>query len=238
MVENCLFLVEQHGMVIANRKRWAAGSQLPFLSEMVKEVYQISGDKLWLEKALPVLEKEYKYYWLNQEHFAYRDLSRYHAPSCFPTDYIAPITLDNEATWDLSPRFEVEDVLCLLPIDLNSNLCTYERNFAYFYEQLNQEEIAGRWRESAQKRLEAINELMWDELDGLYYDYNFGFGERKKVKSLATYFPLFCGLINASQAEKLRSNLWLFEKEFGWLFWASGDKPGLCNVWQGFQPLW
>ncbi|WP_421659390.1 trehalase family glycosidase [Leptothermofonsia sp. ETS-13] len=31
MVENCLFLVEQHGMVIANRKRWAAGSQLPFV---------------------------------------------------------------------------------------------------------------------------------------------------------------------------------------------------------------
>jgi hypothetical protein len=23
-----------------------------------------------------------------------------------------------------------------------------------------------------------------------------------------------------------------------WLFWVSGDKPGLCNVWQGFQPLW
>jgi manganese transport protein len=22
------------------------------------------------------------------------------------------------------------------------------------------------------------------------------------------------------------------------LFWVSGDKPGLCNVWQGFQPLW
>ena len=31
MVENCLFLVDRHGMVIANRKRWAAGSQLPFL---------------------------------------------------------------------------------------------------------------------------------------------------------------------------------------------------------------
>ncbi len=161
------------------------------LSEMVKEVYQISGDKLWLEKALPVLEKEYKHYWLNQDHLAYRDLSRYHAPSCFPTDYIAPITLDNEATWDLSPRFEVEDVLYLLPIDLNSNLCIYERNFAYFYEQLNKEEEARQWRESAQKRLEAINELMWDELDGLYYDYNYRFSERKKVKSLATYFPLF-----------------------------------------------
>jgi IS30 family transposase len=22
------------------------------------------------------------------------------------------------------------------------------------------------------------------------------------------------------------------------LFWVSGDKPGLYNVWQGFQPLW
>jgi hypothetical protein len=26
--------------------------------------------------------------------------------------------------------------------------------------------------------------------------------------------------------------------DYFWLFWVSGDKPGLCNVWQGFQPLW
>lgn len=215
MVDNCLFLVEQHGMVIANRKRWAAGSQLPFLSEMVYEVYQINKDKNWLGKALPILEMEYRYYWLDQDHLAHQGLSRYHAPSCFPRNYIASITLDNEATWDLCPRFDVEDVLHLLPVDLNSNLFVYERNFAYFYKQLGQEALASAWEESAQKRANTINELMWDEQDGLYYDYNYRDNERKKVKSLVTYFPLFYGLANTTQARRVASNISLFEKEFG-----------------------
>lgn len=214
MVENCLFLVERYGMVIANRKRWAAGSQLPFLSEMVKAIYQISRDKDWLERAIPILKKEYKGYWLNQNHLAHCGLSRYHAPPYFPEKCIAAITMDHEATWDLSPRFD-KDVLNLLPVDLNSNLFAYENNFAYFYEQFGESNIAGFWRKSAQKRKKMMNELMWDEKDGLYYDYNYRSGKTKKIKSLATYFPLFHGLADLIQAERISSNLVLFEQEFG-----------------------
>ena len=137
MVENCFYLIGKYGLVVANRRRWAAGSQLPFLSEMVLVIYQVEQNKLWLEKARSALEIEYRGYWLNQDHLVYRGLSRYHAPPYFPKEYIAAITLDNEATWDLSPRFDLEDVLNLLPVDLNCNLFAYERNCAYFYSELN-----------------------------------------------------------------------------------------------------
>jgi alpha,alpha-trehalase len=215
IVKNCLFLVEKHGMVIANRKRWAAGSQLPFLSDMVREVYRVTRDPEWLRLALPTLKAEYYAYWLNSDHLVHRGLSRYHAPSCYPAESIPAITIDHEATWDLSPRFEEEDVLALLPVDLNSNLFAYENNFAYFYGELGEHEVASEWSESANRRAVVMNQLMWDEEDGLYYDYNYLSGERKKIKSLATFLPLFHKLADIKRASRISNNLALFEKSFG-----------------------
>ncbi len=215
MVDNFLYLVRTYGMVIANRKRWAAGSQLPFLSAMVRAIHEHGHDKTWLQGAVQVLEIEYRNYWLNPDHLCYRGQSRYHAPSYFPAAHIAAITIDNESTWDLTPRFDEEDILSLLPIDLNSNLYMYEQNFAYFYKQLGQVDLGASWRHKAQKRLEVINELMWDPADGLYYDYNFKIGQRKKIKSAACFFPLFHRMADAVQAEKVKNNLPLFEKTFG-----------------------
>lgn len=215
MVENCLFQVEKHGMVVANRKRWAAGSQLPFLSEMVREVYEIERDRKWLSSSLKFVEQEYQSYWLNSDHLAYAGLSRYCAPSFFPKGHLAQITLDNESTWDMSPRFDVDDVLHLLPIDLNSNLLMYEKNFSLFYKELGEEEISNSWNKRAEVRRMRINEMMWDESDGLYYDYNYSLRKNKKIKSLATFFPLFYQIASNNQASRVRENLALFEKEFG-----------------------
>jgi alpha,alpha-trehalase len=215
IVENALYLVEKHGMVIANRKRWSAGSQLPFLSEMVRVIYDSSKDKAWLKNAMQIIRKEYDGYWLNEDHLAYRGLSRYHAPSCYPKDSIAEITLDNEATWDLSSRFDVEDVLQLLPVDLNCNLFRYETNFAYFCAEIEQENLAEHWKSVATQRKKLINELMWDEEDGMYYDYNFELGVRKRVRSLVTYFPLFYELADQSQAARVEKNTIRFACEFG-----------------------
>src|SRR5512132_1263686 len=44
IVDNSLYLVSTYGFIIANRKRWAAGSQLPFLSSMVRDVYEVRHD--------------------------------------------------------------------------------------------------------------------------------------------------------------------------------------------------
>jgi alpha,alpha-trehalase len=215
MVENCFFLIQQHGMVIANRKRWAAGSQLPFLSQMVREVFDATQDRSWLATAATWVEAEYRHYWLNSDHLVASGLSRYHAPSCYPAQYIAAITMDHEATWDLSPRFDLSDVLHLLPVDLNSNLYAYERDLAQFHQELENGALADYWTGCAERRLQIVNETMWDERDGLYYDYNSHLRERKPIKSLATFLPLFHGLADSSQAKKVVNNLFLFEKDHG-----------------------
>jgi alpha,alpha-trehalase len=171
MVENCLYLVRKHGMVIANRKRWSAGSQLPFLSSMVREVHAVTEDDNWLEAAIPAIEAEYSDYWMNADHLAYAGLSRYHAPPWFPTEDIPAITMDHEATWDLSPRFEQGDVLNLLPVDLNCNLYTYELDLAAFSRRLGNAATAERWGTAAAARRGRIRELLWSEEDGLSRSY-------------------------------------------------------------------
>jgi len=215
MVENCLYLVRKHGMVIANRKRWSAGSQLPFLSSMVREVHDITGDDEWLKAAVPGVEAEYHGYWMNADHLAYAGLSRYHAPPWFPSEAIPSITMDHEATWDLSPRFEQQDVLNLLPVDLNCNLYKYELDLAAFAHTLGNESGAERWAAAAEARRKQIQKTFWSEEDGLFYDFDYVRGEPKKVKSLATFHPLFVGAASREQAARVVSQLSLFEREFG-----------------------
>lgn len=215
MVENALFLVERHGMVIANRKRWSAGSQLPFLSQMVRAVFEVDQDQDWLLRAVPILEREYWGYWLDSAHLSYRGLSRYHAPPWFPAQHIAGITIDNEATWDLSPRFTTENVLNVLPVDLNSNLRVYEDNFSHFCEVLGDTPAAIKWRERSDARGQVMDELMWDSEKGLYQDFNFKDLVHTDILSLVSFFPMFYGHCSLSQADQVMSRLPMFEAAHG-----------------------
>lgn len=62
MIENCFYMIDNYGMVTANRKRWAAGSQLPFLASMVLDLYEVTRDREWLRQAAASLEKELRGY--------------------------------------------------------------------------------------------------------------------------------------------------------------------------------
>ena len=239
MVENCLYLIENHGMVIANRKRWSAGSQLPFLSSMVQEVHAITGQDAWLEAALPAIEAEYSGYWLNSDHATYDGLSRFCAPACYPYEDLPAITMDHEATWDLSPRFELTDVLNLLPVDLNCNLYQYEVDMAAFSRRLGRLAAADQWEEAAQVRSKRILDLFWSEQDGLFYDFDFVRQEHKRVKSLVTFFPLFVGVASHDQAARIVDQLGLFERDFG-LSTCDQDYDFVDRQWNapiGWAPL-
>lgn len=239
MIENCLYLIDTYGMVIANRRRWAAGSQLPFLALMISDMYKKTGDRAWLSRCLPLLEKELNGYWLNSAHLCHRGLSRYHAPTYFPCDAIATITMDNEATWDLSPRFDKEDVLHLLPIDLNTNLYMYEEKLAFFYSEIGDISNCLKWTEKARNRKETMNLLFWNNDDGFYYDFDFFLRTHKKVKSLAAFFPLFARIADDEKAARIRDHLSLFETPFG-LVTCDRDYRRADRQWNypiGWPPL-
>ena len=79
MVENHLYQVRHYGRVLnANRTYYLTRSQPPFLASMVADVYRYTGDKKWVEEALPALVSTYRF-WNSAPHLTPETgLSRYY----------------------------------------------------------------------------------------------------------------------------------------------------------------
>lgn len=216
IVDNCLYEVKNYGRVLnANKRKWATRSQLPYLSLMIQEVYNIREDKKWLETAFNLAKKEYNDYWLDKFHLTPAGLSRFYDESGTDKFYSRAYKSRAESSWDMSPRYDDKDVHNLAPVDLNCNLYRYEKDFSDFSRILVKKEEEKKWRSRAISRKKLINKLMWDEKDGLFYDYNFAVKEKKKIKSLASYQTMFVKLAGRKQAEKMKKNLKLFETKSG-----------------------
>jgi alpha,alpha-trehalase len=67
------------------------------------------------------------------------------------------------------------------------------------------------WRDRAAQRAEVIRELLWDDSDGLYYDYNPNRKSRARYPFATTFWPLWAGLSTPEQARRVEANLPLFE---------------------------
>jgi alpha,alpha-trehalase len=76
---------------------------------------------------------------------------------------------------------------------------------------------ARAWANRADERKEAINCLMWDESDGLYYDYNFLEKKVRRYPFITSFYPLWVGVADARQAARIVANLHLFERPGGLL---------------------
>ena len=77
---------------------------------------------------------------------------------------------------------------------------------------------------------------MWDERDGLYYDYDFANQHVRKYPFLTTFYPLWAGFASKEQAARIVRNLSLFEKVGG--LQTSTEVSG--NQWDspfGWAPL-
>jgi len=83
MVDNHLYQVNHYGKILnANRTYYLTRSQPPFLTSMVREVYDLleknPENKNWLQKALQACIKEYKTVWMSKPHITSTGLSRYY----------------------------------------------------------------------------------------------------------------------------------------------------------------
>jgi len=78
MVDNFIYQIEHYGHILnANRTYYLTRSQPPFLSHMVLAVYDKTGDRAWLQAALPAMLKDYEF-WTSGPHLvAETGLSRY-----------------------------------------------------------------------------------------------------------------------------------------------------------------
>jgi len=119
-----------------------------------------------------------------------------------------------ESGFDPSNRFGPFniDIIHYNPVCLNSLLYLMETQTADILETLGKHTDAGVWRQRAQTRADRVNRLMWDEKDGLYYDYDFVAKNRRNYPFLTTFYPLWAGFASKEQAARVEKNLPLFEK--------------------------
>jgi alpha,alpha-trehalase len=138
----------------------------------------------------------------------YRGLSRY-----YDFNYLHDIA-EAESGWDMTPRFG-RKALNYLPADLNALLYKYEMDFSRAARILGNQAEAVEWEKTAELRKATMNELMWDRLRGLYYDYNYVKQKRGSISSLASYYAMWAGMVNERQARQMVRALKRFENKGG-----------------------
>lgn len=201
-VDDMLYLVDRYGfMPNGNRTWYLSRSQPPFLSQMVRSVFEARPDTLWLARAYPTLEREYAF-WMT-ERISECGLNCYSGKGAdenlvaefvktgerrlkhiFITPGMPAVEHDRlgrnfvaeaESGWDMNPRF---DRRCgdFCPVDLNSLLYMYETNFADFARILGKgETVVEEWKQKAERRRKLMSEFMFDKLRQQFYDYDFVF---------------------------------------------------------------
>lgn len=245
--DNMLYLVEKYGfMPNSNGTYHLDHSQPPFLSLMVKELYDCYGDRVWLSGAYAMLCREYTY-WMTERSTPI-GLNRYDT-SITDRAYLATRAADYEmrihqslhgdradigrhylatceSGYDCNSRFGT-DIFRYAPVCLNSLLYRMEINMADFARILGKpEDESALWLRRAEERAERMRQYLRDA-DGCFRDYNFVTGKLSPDFSCASAFPLYAGLATEREAADFYSGfIAKLEAEYGVLANAKNDIPG------------
>lgn len=263
MADNLLYEVEFYGKAPnANRTYYLTRSQPPFLTSIVRAVYEAGGpNKAWLAAALKTTLAEYRNVWRGPARrvlIGPHELSRYYDEGDGPCVEVEPGHYDEkiqpwlaqapkgDGAWPLTPyRFLNQYLYCgrygdlraggqtleqffkddralresghdtthrfddrtadFTPVDLNSLLYKYERDFAELIESEfggdlpelgNEYRKAESWRARAARRKAAMLELMWDERRGYFFDYDFANRRRSEYISATGLWPLWAKVLD------------------------------------------
>lgn len=234
MVDNLCYLFRRFGLIPARNSLTSIGrTQPPFLTRMAYEVYEAGGaDRKWLNKVMKVARKEYERVWMGALRTEGATGLNWYQPK-----YLKRFLAVYESGWDISSRYK-NGHQHVVPVDLNCLLYQYEKDFLQWSKEQGDEEAVRRWKSALAKRRGLINQFFWDESEGFYFDYNRQKFAREDFRSLAGYFPLWCGVASRDQARRCAERLGLFERIGGLA--ASEKTPLYHRQWDypnGWAPL-
>lgn len=214
ILEDLMFIFKRYKIIPNSSQTYMTSrSQPPLLTTFIFDIYDAyNPGKKWLKEKIELAKAEYETVWMGTRkpnaRQVYRGLSRY-----YDFNYLHDLA-EAESGWDMTPRFG-RKCLNYLPVDLNALLYKYETDFARAAEILGNKKEKEHWGVAAAARRRTMEELMWSDLRGLYYDYNYVKEGRGGVASLAAYFPMWAGLVDDKRAKKLVNALKRFENKGG-----------------------
>lgn len=214
ILENLIYLFKRF-RIIPNGSQlyYVSRTQPPFLTSFIFDVYTAYNlDEKWLREMISVAQDEYETVWMGTRkpnaRQVYQGLSRY-----YDFNYLHDIA-EAESGWDMTPRFS-RKALNYLPVDLNALLYKYETDFARAARIFGEAAEAKKWDQAAAARKKTMKKLMWDAGRGIFYDFNYVRERRANVASLATYYPMWAGMVDGRQAQELVKALRRFEEKGG-----------------------
>jgi alpha,alpha-trehalase len=232
MLENLLSLQKRLGIIPNASRTYLTGrSQPPLLTTFIFEVYDRFGlSNKQLKEAIAVAKNEYQSVWMGtvkpNARLVYQGLSRY-----YDINYLHDLA-EAESGWDMTPRFN-RKALNYLPVDLNALLYKYEMDFARAERIFGDKREAAKWENAALHRKETMDKLMWSNIRGMYFDYNYVKERRGSVGSLAGFYPLWSGMADDKQAKQMVKALRRFEQRGGL---ATTDSQQLNQMVPGKMP--
>lgn len=201
-------------------------TQPQVLSWGVWEVYKKTGDKGFLQESVNVLDRYLTYDMQN------RDVNGNGLLEWIgdPDDLTCKC---GESGQDNSPRFDFDEEMDA--VDFSMFAVHDAEYLSYIYKELGDQKNAEKWQETALNIKNKINELLWCEEDGVYYDRLFN-GEFSKVLTPVSFFPLFAKIPSMEQAKKMvkvltnRALLWTKNP----ISTIAQDHPAYSNdMWRG-----
>nr|XP_053607357.1 uncharacterized protein LOC128673501 [Plodia interpunctella] len=119
-----------------------------------------------------------------------------------------------ESGWDFSSRWFIEQdgsndgdltmihTKDLIPVDLNAIFANALNNMAYFKAVLKRPNEAAHWGYLARQWRSSIEDVLWDEEGGVWFDYDMSHKKHRKYFFASNIAPLWMGAIEDSFLEK------------------------------------
>nr|WIG62106.1 soluble trehalase [Dioryctria sylvestrella] len=119
-----------------------------------------------------------------------------------------------ESGWDFSSRWFVEKdgsnngnltnihTKYLIPVDLNSIFTNSLNNMAYFKAILKKPNEAAHWGYLAKQWSSSIAEVLWNDEDGIWYDYDMKHKQHRKYFYPSNVSPLWMGVVDKELVAK------------------------------------
>lgn len=165
----------------------------PWLNYENLEIFNITGDRLFLRDAYGSGKKFYQYY-ISTRDSNNNGLCEWGAHAELESVRDARVAVWDKVGW--ASNFEGPDV--------NSMLVKEARSLEKMAKLLGNDAESKQWKEDADQRTKLINKTLWDEETGFYYNVNiknqsFGFHTDNdlKIKEIIGFLPLWAGITDS-----------------------------------------
>lgn len=193
----------------------------PILGIGLEKIFEMTGDRPWLERAFPVLQRSVEWYLQTLDG---------------DKDQLVSLRHTHESCWDNSPRWDsaMREGRRLIPVetvDTNSFLACDLQRLARWARFFGNASLAAELEQRGRRMADAIRNTLWDPDTGFFYDADEKTHEKARLKTPAAFLTLWGGIASPEQEEALVGHLTRPDE-----FWTPYPLPVVARNESAYSP--